>query len=188
MEIENLDGLNFHRGQFAVQKFLAKNKPQVIKTAILAAAILALLVFNVAVDFYTLHRRIAGINHQMKEVYTATFPEIKTIKYPYEDMKAKITDARRKSVFHSDTGPHVRSIDILNDISQRIPKDIEVDITRLVVGSGNVLISGNTDTFDSLEDIKGRLEQIDFFKKVTQPSANRDRSGKEIRFVLKAEL
>jgi type II secretion system protein L len=188
LEIENLEGLNFHKGQFAVQKFLAKNKPQVIKTAILAAAILALLAFNVAVDFYTVHRRIAGLNHQMEEVYKATFPEIKTIKYPYEDMKAKVTDARRKSVFRSDTVPHVRSIDILNDISRRIPKDIAVDITRLVVGSGNVLISGNTDTFDSLEDIKGGLEQIEFFKKVTQPSANRDRSGKEIRFVLKAEL
>jgi type II secretion system protein L len=80
LEIDNLDGLNFHRGQFAVQKFLAKNKPQVIKTAILAAAILALLIFNVAVDFYTVHRRIAGLNHQMEEVYIATFPEIKTQK------------------------------------------------------------------------------------------------------------
>ena len=91
-------------------------------------------------------------------------------------------------MLHSETGPHVRRIDILNDISRRIPKDIEVDITRLVVGSGNVLISGYTDTFNSLDDIKGRLEQIDFFKKVTISSANRDRSGKEIRFMLKAEL
>ena len=188
MEIENLDGLNFHKGQFAVQKFLARNKPQVIKTAILAAAILALLVFNVAIDFYSVHRRIAGLNHQMTEVYKTTFPEVKKIAYPYEDMNAKIIDARKKSVFHGKTGPHVRSIDILNNISQRIPKDIEVDITRLVVGSGNVLISGNTDTFNSLDDIKGRLEQIDSFKKISISSANRDRSGKGIRFVLKAEL
>jgi type II secretion system protein L len=188
MEIENLDGLNFHLGQFAVQKFLAKNKPQVIKTAILAAAILALLIFNVAVDFYSVHRRIETLNNQMQEVYKATFPEIKTIRYPYEDMEAKITDARRKSVFVGDTGPHIRSIDILNNISRRIPKDIKLDMTRLVVGSGNVLISGNTDEFDSLDAIKDRLEQIDFFKKVSISSSNRDRSGKEIRFVLKAEL
>ena len=187
-EIENLGGLNFHKGQFAVQKFLAKNKPQVVKTGILAAAVLALLVFNVSVDFYTLHRKTNRLNHQMTEIYKATFPEVKKIAYPYEDMNAKIKSAKKKSAFHKETGPHVRRIDILNNISQRIPKETVVDIARLVIGPQNVLISGTTAGFDSVDDIKGRLEQIDFFKKVTISSANVDRSGKEVRFVLKAEL
>ena len=59
---------------------------------------------------------------------------------------------------------------------------------RLVIGPQTVLISGNTAGFDSVDDIKGRLEEIDFFKKVTISSANMDRSGKEVRFMLKAEL
>lgn len=188
LEIENLDGLNFHKGQFAVQKFLAKNKPQVIKTAILAAAVLALLMFNVSVDFYTLHRRTKRLNLEMTNIYKATFPEVNNIAYPYEDMNAKIRAAKKKSVFHTETGPHIRRIDILNNISLRIPKETVVDITRLVISPENVLISGTTEGFDSVDDIKGRLEKIDFFKKVTISSANVDRSGKEVRFMLKAEL
>jgi hypothetical protein len=39
-----------------------------------------------------------------------------------------------------------------------------------------------------VDDIKSKLEQIDFFKKVTINSANIDRSGKEVRFQLKAEM
>jgi Tfp pilus assembly protein PilN len=103
-------------------------------------------------------------------------------------MNARIQDVRKKSVFHKQTGPHIRSIDILNSISQRIPKEIEVDFTRLVISPQNVLIAGNTSAFDSVEDIRGRLEQIDFFKKVSTSSSNMDRSGKEVRFVLKVEL
>lgn len=188
MEIEDLDGLNFHTGQFAVQKFIAKNKNQVIKTGILAAAVLALFLFNVLVDSYTLQRRLDRLDSQITEIYKSTFPGVRKIVDPYQEMKAKLREAKKKSVFYQETGPHVRSIDILNNISKQIPKDIVVDITRLVIGSESVLISGNTVGFDSVDDIKGRLEQIEFFNKVTISSANMDRSGKEVRFMLKAEL
>jgi type II secretion system protein L len=188
MEIEDLDGLNFHTGQFAVQKFIAKNKIQVMKTGILAAAVLALFLFNVLVDSYTVQRRLNGLDNQITEIYKSTFPGVRKIVDPYQEMKAKLSVAKKKSVFHQETGPHVRSIDILNNISKRIPKETVVDITRLVIGPENVLISGNTDTFNSVDDIKGRLEQIEFLKKVTISSANMDRSGKEVRFMLKAEL
>jgi hypothetical protein len=39
-----------------------------------------------------------------------------------------------------------------------------------------------------VDDIKNRLEQIEYFKKVTISSSNTDRSGKEVRFQLKVEL
>jgi general secretion pathway protein L len=188
MEIEDLEGLNFHKGQFEVQKFLAKNKSQVVKTGILAAAVLVLLLFNIVVESYTLQRRISRLDHQITEIYKSTFPEVKKIQDPYLEMQAKLKQAKKKSVFQSETGPHVRSIDILNNISERISKETVVDITRLDIRPQNVSVSGNTDTFNSVDDIKGRLEQIGFFKKVTISSSNKDRSGKNVRFMIKAEL
>lgn len=191
MEIEDLEGLNFHKGQFEVQKFLAKNKIQVVKTGILAAAVLVLLLFNVGVESYTLQRRISRLDHQITEIYKSTFPEVKTIRDPntaYMEMQAKLKQAKKKSVFQGEAGPYVRSIDILNNISKRISKETVVDITRLDIRPQNVSVSGNTDTFNSVDDIKGRLEQIEFFKKVTISSSNKDRSGKNVRFMIKAEL
>jgi hypothetical protein len=82
----------------------------------------------------------------------------------------------------------VRRIDILNSISKSIPKEIEVDITRLVISPQNVLIAGNTGDINYVDDIRGKLEQIDFFEKVSISSSNMDRSGKQVRFILKAEL
>jgi len=63
-----------------------------------------------------------------------------------------------------------------------------VDFTRLVIQPENVVISGTTDTFNSVDDIKSRLEQIQYFKKVTISSSNIDRSGEEVRFILKVAL
>ena len=188
LEISDLKAFNFHSGQFAIQKFLTKNKTQVVRTAILAAAVLALFVLTATFEFYTLYKKTSTLDRRRAEIYQSTFPGAKIVQDPYPEMNARIQDARKKSVFHKQTGPHIRRIDILNSISQRIPKEIEVDITRLVISPQNVLIAGNTSAFDSVEDIRGRLEQIDFFKKVSTSSSNMDRSGKEVRFVLKVEL
>jgi type II secretion system protein L len=185
MEVEGFEALNFHKGQFAAQKFLSKHKSPLIKTGILAAAVLALIFFNVLMQTYTVNKQVRGIEHQMTQIFKATFPEVKTIRYPYLEMQAKMRETKKNAAFQAEAGPHIRSIDILNGISEKIPDNIKVDLTRLVIQPENVLISGTTDTFNSVEDIRSRLEQIQYFKKVTTSSANTDRSGNEVRFMLK---
>ena len=188
MEVEGFEALNFHKGQFAAQKFLSKHKSPLIKTGILAAAVLALMFFNVLMQTYTVNKQVRGIEHQMIQIFKATFPEVKTIRYPYPEMQARMRETKKNAAFQTEAGPHIRSIDILNSISEKIPDNIKVDFTRLVIQPENVVISGTTDTFNSVDDIKSRLEQIQYFKKVTISSSNIDRSGEEVRFILKMAL
>ena len=188
MEVEGLEALNFHKGQFAAQKFLSKHKSPLIKTGILAAAVLALMFFNVLMQTYTVNKQVRGIERQMTQIFKATFPEVKTIRYPYPEMQARMRETKKNAAFQAEAGPHIRSIDILNSISEKIPANIKVDFTRLVIQPENVVISGTTDTFNSVDDIKSRLEQIQYFKKVTISSSNIDRSGEEVRFILKVAL
>ena len=188
MEVEGYDGLNFHKGQFAAQKFLSKHKSPLIKTGILAAAVLVLFFFNLMMEAYTLNKDIRRIDSQMAQVFKETFPAAKTIRYPYQEMQAKIRETKKNAAFEAEAGPHIRSIDILNSISEQISENIKVNLTRLVIQPDNVVISGTTDTYNSVDNIKGRLEQIPQFEKVTISSSNIDRSGNEVRFILKVEL
>lgn len=188
MEVEGYQGLNFHRGQFAAQKFIGKHKNALRKTGILAAAVLVLMFFSLMMETFTLNKRIDAINNQMTQIFKATFPEVKTVRYPFEEMQAKLRETNSNAVLQAETGPHVRSIDILNNISEKIPADITVNLNRLVIQPDNVLISGTTDAYDSVNAIKTRLEQIKEFEKVSISSANIDRSGKEVQFMLKVEL
>ena len=188
MAIEGIKGLNFHKGRFAAKKLFLKHKKNWIKTGILAAAVLALLLFNAIAENITLNRRLNRIDQQITDIFKATFPQVKRIVDPHREMQVNLQEAKKSAINQSTTGPHIRSIDILNSISQKIPDSIKVDVTRMVISPENVLISGNTNEFKSVDDIKGNLEQIDFFKKVTISSTNLDRSGKEVRFVMKVEL
>ena len=188
MAIEGIKGLNFHKEHFAAKKLFLKYKNHWIKTGILAAAVLALLFFGAITETYTTNRKLDRIDRQITEVYKETFPDAKRIVDPYREMQINVQEAKKSAVVQSTAGPHIRSIDILNSISQSVPASIEVDVTRLVVSQENVLISGNTDDFKSVDDIKGNLEQVEQFKKVTITSSNLDRSGKGVRFQLKVEL
>jgi hypothetical protein len=154
----------------------------------LAAAVLALMFFNLALETFTLNKRVRHIDDQMAQVFKETFPEVKTVRYPYQEMKAMMRETNKSAVLQTEPGLHIRSIDILNSISEKIPETITVNFTRLVIQPENVLISGTTDTFNSVDDIKGRLEQIQHFEKVTISSANINRTGNEVQFMLKAEF
>jgi general secretion pathway protein L len=188
MEVEGYDSLNFHKGQFAAQKFLSKHKSPLKKTAILAAAVLVLMFFNLALETFTLNKRVRRIDNQMAQIFKETFPEVKTVRYPYQEMKAMMRETNKSAVLQAEPGLHIRSIDILNSISEKIPETIPVNFTRLIIQPENVLISGTTDTFNSVDDIKGRLEHIQYFEKVTISSANINRTGNEVQFMLKAEF
>ena len=188
MEIEGIKGLNFHKGQFAAKKFLLKNKKDVLRTGILAAAVLAMLFFGTILEYYTLNQQLDRIDHQITAIFQETFPEVKRIVDPFQQMQVKLQEVKKNAVIQTTATPHIRSIDILDSISKGIPQGIEVDVTRMVISPDTVLISGTTDTFKSVDDIKNRLEQIEYFKKVTISSSNTDRSGKEVRFQLKVEL
>ena len=188
MEIEGTRGLNFHKGGFAAKKFIVKHKKYLIKTGILAASVLALLLFNVIAESYTLNRRIDRFNRQITGIFQETFPEVKRIVDPFQQMQIKVQEVKKNAVFETATTSPIINIDILNNISKSISESITVDITRMVISPDNVLISGTTDTFEAVNDIKSKLEQIEAFKKVTISSTNKDRSGKEVRFQMKVEL
>lgn len=88
------------------------------------------------------------------------------------------------------TGPggNVQAIDALNTISQRIPEDIDVQFTRLVIGDENIQITGDTDTLSAVDNMKSQLEKAELFKNVTITSANREKTSNRVRFKLKLQL
>ncbi len=188
MEIGGIKGLNFHKGRFAAKQFIVKHKKHLIKTGILAAAVLTLLIFNLISDSYTLNRQIERYNRQITGIFQQTFPDIKRIVDPFQQMQIKVQEIQKSTEFQTATTSQILSIDILNNISKSISDTITVDISRMVMSPDSVIISGTTDTFEAVDDIKSKLEQIDTFKKVTINSTNKDRSGKEVRFQMKVAL
>ena len=188
MEIEGAKGFNFRKGPFALKKFWEENKKNLIQTGVFFVLVLSLGWFNVFLDSYFMEKRLARLNHQITGIFTSTFPEIKNIVDPVQQMKIKIQQADNNALLPGETEKQIRAIDILNTISKVIPKDMDVILTRFVMGSESVSISGDTDSFNSVDNIKSKLEQTDIFKKIIISAANIDKLDKRVHFKLNVNL
>ena len=187
-EDKGIDRLNFHKGRFAVYEFLTRHKSSLVKTGILAGVVLTLALLNFILNFYFINKKINHLNHQITDIFKTTFPEVTKIVDPLQQMKVKIKEAKKSAFFPSETTKYIRSIDVLNEMSKRIPDKVDVDFTRLVISHENVMVSGITDTFNSADEIKRRIEESELFQKAVITSTSKEKSGNRIRFKLKVVL
>ena len=58
----------------------------------------------------------------------------------------------------------------------------------MVINPEDILISGNTENFNSVDDIQTHLEKIPIFKKVTINSTNKDQNENRVQFKMKVDL
>jgi len=187
-EIEGVECLNFHRSQFPGKKMVARYREPLTKTGVLAAAVLLLMFASVIIQSYLQQRRLAELDRQIAAVFSETFPDIKKPADPYQQMQIGLQELRKNAALPGEALPAALSIDILKNISDSIPETITVVFERMVLGPESILISGTTGGFNAVDEIKGHLERIAGFKKVTISSANTDRSGKDVNFQLKVDL
>jgi type II secretory pathway component PulL len=187
-EIEGFKILNFLKDPFSAKNYWVEHKKSLIKTGILAGLVLALIFINIALKTHSMEKKLASLNNQITGIFKTTFPDVKNIVDPIQQMRVKLKEAQKSSMFSGATGKLTRAIDILRDVSEFTPKDIDVNLTNLVVDMESVLIAGDTNRFNAVDDIKRGLEQSDLFTKVTISSANMNKSDKRVRFKLKAQL
>ena len=187
-EDKGINRLNFHKGRLAVNEYLTRHKSSLVKTGILAGVVLALALLNFILNFYFINKKINHVNHQVTDIFKTTFPKVTKIVDPLQQMKAKIKEAKKNAFFSSETTKTIRSIDVLNEMSKRIPGKVDVDFTRLVISHENVVVSGTTDTFNSADEIKRRIEESELFQKVIITSTSKEKSGNRIRFKLQVVL
>jgi general secretion pathway protein L len=187
-EIEGLGGLNFHRSQFPGKKILSRHREHLVRTGVLAAVVLAIMLGSLIGRSVIAKNRLAALDRQMAAVLKESFPEVQKITDPFQQMQISLQDLKKATALAGENRTAPRAIDVLKNLSESIPPEVAVVIERLVIGPEAVTIAGTTAGFNAVDDIKGRLERIPGFKKVTINSANTDRSGKEVNFQLKVDL
>jgi general secretion pathway protein L len=187
-EIEGLESLNVYRSQFPGRKIISRHRENLVRTGVLAAAVLVLMFASVLIQSTLLSRRVADLDQQIASVFREAFPVAKKVADPYQQMQINLQELKKNAALPGEALSTLRSIDILKSISDSIPEEIQVVLDRMVIGPETILISGTTAAFNAVDEIKGHLERIGEFKKVTISSANMDRTGKEVNFQLKVDL
>lgn len=189
METEALEGVNFFAERSTFQHYWSEYRGNIILSAALIVLVIITALASQVLSVRAKSQQVADLDRQIETVFRNTFPQVTRVVNPLQQMQIEIKAAGGNSNGGFDlAGTHVRVIDILNTLSQRIPSSTDVQVSRMVVGIDNVLLSGDTDTFNTVDDIKGRLAKADVFKSVTISSADLENSGKRVRFKLKLDF
>ncbi len=178
--------LDFREGSAPRSRFWSQNRRQLITAGLLALVVVCLMGADLLTQTRNLERRLGRLNASITEVFRSTFPEVKNIVDPLQQMRVKLREVDRRLPEGLSTRAPV--IAILDDISRRIPAGIEVVFSRMVIANDNVQISAETDTFNAVDEIKNRLAGSEMFSKVDITSANMDKTSKRVRFKLKLHL
>lgn len=185
VEVIGIKGLNFRQGPFAIKKRWTEYRKNIITSAILVAALLLIWLASASVDYFYKKNQLNTLNDQITDVFQTTFPDVKKIVDPLQQMRVSIDELKKISLFPTDGKNTVLAIDVLNDISRSVPADIDAKFTRTVIGEDNVVINGDSDTFNSVDAIKSRLEQSGMFQSVTIVSTTKEDASNRIKFRLK---
>ena len=180
-------GFNLRRQEFEVEKHYLGLKKELKKVAVFMVFILSFLMADLSVDYYYLQKRYNVLDQKIMAVFKQTFPDVKRIFDPIKQMKSKINELKSPTVSSPGLAQNNKVLDLLRDVSQRLPKSMDLLVTRMEVDPDTMRITGNTDTFNTVDNIKSGLEPSSYFRNVTISSANLDRSGKRVQFEIKLQ-
>jgi general secretion pathway protein L len=187
LEIDGLPCANFHRVSSPLRNYWNAYRHYIAVPAVLLAIAILIGLSGVIIDSYLLNQRVEKLDAQIRQVYQSEFPQSHETGDPI-----RLFDSKIKELKKGESGgiypTRVRAIDAMLALSQLIPANIDVLLTRMSMGADSLTLSGETAAFNTVDDIKSRLEKGALFKQVTISSANMDKSGKKVRFKLKIDL
>ncbi|MBI5192641.1 MAG: pilus assembly protein PilM [Nitrospirae bacterium] len=176
-------GLNFRKGEYFHRKEIKENTGKIIYL-IVTVVILILLG---TIDFYSMYHyretRYEALKSDIRKAYIETFPESKNVVDEFHQMKSAVDDLRKKVVaLGGGTEKGMSPLELMNIMSEKIPKEIKVNIDDLLIDKSKVRLQGDTDSFENVEKIKKEFEAVPLFKKVDVADAKLGADQKKVKF------
>jgi general secretion pathway protein L len=178
-------GPNLRRNGFEIQKRSFYRSKIFRKVAAWLLVIASLWAVDMGVDTYFLKQRAAALDSRTLVLFKKTFPHIGRIVDPVKQAQIEINELKRVATPGQVAGMNGRALDLLLEISERLPDSMDLKVSRLVIDPNSVRIKGDTDTYNTVDQVKQGLEKSSLFKTTTISSANLDRGKNRVLFEIK---
>ncbi len=181
-------GFNFARGEFGPKKKYEKFRKDFKWVAAIVFIILCAFGIDLYIDYHYDRAHLNRLKHEITDVFKKTCPEVTRIVDPIQQLKVGIAEARNSSSGLNGHGAGIRTLDIIKDISRLIPESTDFLITSFTFDGAAVKIKGETDNFNTVDNIKNSLSKSNYFKNVTISSASLIKKGSRVGVDLRIEL
>ncbi len=180
--------VNFRKDEFAPTKLLLASKQQLLAASVLLVLLLGGFAAYLGFGYRSLNARYGELGAGMEKLFRETFPEVTRVVDPLIEMKTKLRDVQGPAVATPIFSGDKRALNILADISERIPGEVEIHVSRLVIDDEAVMIKGTTDTYNNVNLIQGVLRKSPEYVDVAIVSAAAEKESGQVRFELKLRM
>lgn len=183
-------GVNFARKTSAKRgNRLRVSEPLLTYSKIAAAALLGLLVILAGLDYLQLNRLLQASEKRLAVLYDRlNLPVENDFQESMNLLNREVEKLRVIEAAARGNEAGSKAVDMLHEISQRLPADLSVTMVRLRYDRKTMQLSGVTDSFASVDRILMQLKRAVYFRSVTISSANADDLTGAIRFELQLEI
>ena len=180
------DTLNLRQDEFAVRLRFKNIKRDLINVGIGLAVVVILLVGNLFFQVSTDRKVYDYWNKKLETEFRSIFPKgIKMVK-PVAQIEARVSEATKMVEFFAGEDFKASALDILRVIHEAIPSNLNVALTNLSIDPVNLRISGQTDSYNTVDKIKTLLEKTGYFTniKITNAKVNRRKKGVSFKILV----
>lgn len=184
---------NFCQGQYGSNSFVKTYLPNIAAGVALFVIGFTLFMVSFGLDNSKLNEQIAAIDNKAVSIFMATFPDKKKVQDPYLQMKANVREAIKKSGTTGDEDRLIKNKDfklvvIMAELSKTISSSIDMETSRFLFNNGRLVLSGSTDNFNNVDNIKSKIESSDLFERVSISSAAADKKDNRVNFKFIIEM
>ena len=144
-------------------------------------AVFALLILSFRLQFERIiyERRFNALNHRIEKILLETFPETKDMRTPLLQMKSRV-QGLKDSVIQSKSNV-LSPLEAFREISQVIDKNLQIKLDSFRLKDDNVVISGNTLSYQDIDKMKEAIGKSPLFSSVDIESAQTTDKGVTFR-------
>ena len=180
-------GVNLRRDLFVHQGHRETIRKEVSRLAWLAASAAAAAGLTFGLEMYRLNTRYETLRQEIRQVFTATAPEIQTIvseKAQLQDALATLHTRQRLVQGAAMESP----LEVLRQLSASLPDQVSLDLDEWTFDTDSIRLKGSTTSFDAAETVKATATDLGVFKDVQLKDVKTVAGGKKVAFSLQMAL
>jgi len=171
MDGSSAEVVNLRREEFASTRRAERAKGR-LKILAAYAAVLALLGIGAfLLNSYLLEKRYQDLKAEIRREFTSSLPEVKRVVHEVQQMRARVEEERmRLGTFGPGLG-RGSPLEILREISLTVEPTMKVRVTELILDPETAEVNGEADSFDTVNQLKSRLDRSARFRDVQLKAA-----------------
>jgi general secretion pathway protein L len=180
-------GVNFRQGEFAYHRGQDELRRALWRTGALAALVVVLAMTNMYMQYEQLVGRLALIEGQIRNVFSATLPDVQRITDARAQLQTEIDAAQNRLKIVAGLAPAngATAIDVMRTIAAAVPDSVTVDVDEYIMEPESVRIKAKTASFEAADTIKQQLINTHYFGDVQVKDVKSMPDGKvDFRLVL----